>query len=256
MTWDYYVGLDLGQRKDYTALAIVESPIWVQSSWKPNWAFPDGWVSPADYSIQARQMFRSYELEHGVPHRPVLSVRELMRFPLGTGYPDIVDRVARLMMQPPLNEGSVLLVDATGVGQPVVDLFRQRGLKPIAVTITGGREVNADGDNMAVPKRDLITATQVALQSGRLRIAESLAESKILAQELLNFQVKITAAANDTYGAWREGTHDDLVLALALATWYREWWNTYTDGQTAHPITNPEVVSALTDPDRWLGPAA
>ena len=32
--------------------------------------------------------------------------------------------------------------------------------------------------------------------------------------ELLNFEVKITAAANDTCSAWREGTHDDLVLAL------------------------------------------
>ena len=25
--------------------------------------------------------------------------------------------------------------------------------------------------------------------------------------------------AHDSYGAWREGTHDDLVLAVALALW-------------------------------------
>lgn len=35
----------------------------------------------------------------------------------------------------------------------------------------------------------------------------------------LSFQVKITDAGNDTYGAWRDGTHDDLVLAVALACW-------------------------------------
>ena len=37
-------------------------------------------------------------------------------------------------------------------------------------------------------------------------------------QELLNFRVKITANANETFNA-REGTHDDLVLAVALPIW-------------------------------------
>ena len=33
------------------------------------------------------------------------------------------------------------------------------------------------------------------------------------------FRVKITEAANETFGAWREGQHDDLLLAVALAAW-------------------------------------
>jgi hypothetical protein len=44
----------------------------------------------------------------------------------------------------------------------------------------------------------------------------------VLRQELLGFEVRITSAGNDTYGAWREGTHDNLVLAVALACWYGE----------------------------------
>jgi len=32
--------------------------------------------------------------------------------------------------------------------------------------------------------------------------------------------VKITAKAHDIYEPWREGIHDDLVLAVALACWY------------------------------------
>jgi hypothetical protein len=32
-------------------------------------------------------------------------------------------------------------------------------------------------------------------------------------------RVKITASGNEQYGAWREGEHDDLVLAVALACW-------------------------------------
>jgi hypothetical protein len=38
----------------------------------------------------------------------------------------------------------------------------------------------------------------------------------------LNFRVKITTNANDTYEAWREGQHDDLVLGLSMACWYAE----------------------------------
>ena len=34
--------------------------------------------------------------------------------------------------------------------------------------------------------------------------------------------MKITLAGNDTYEAWRESDHDDLVLAAALATWFGE----------------------------------
>jgi hypothetical protein len=53
-----------------------------------------------------------------------------------------------------------------------------------------------------------------------LKVARNLPEAELLARELLNFQVKITATAHDTYGAWREGTHDDLVLAVALVCWW------------------------------------
>ena len=30
--------------------------------------------------------------------------------------------------------------------------------------------------------------------------------------------------AHDTYGAWRDGQHDDLVLAPAIAGWTAEQW--------------------------------
>jgi hypothetical protein len=49
-----------------------------------------------------------------------------------------------------------------------------------------------------------------------------LAHAETLETELQNFRVKITAAANETFGAWRERDHDDLVLALALAVWHAE----------------------------------
>jgi hypothetical protein len=91
------------------------------------------------------------------------------------------------------------------------------------VTITAGHEVTlSEAGRFRVPKKELVGVLQVLLPARRLRIAQSLPEAAILAKELETFQVKITAAANEAFGAWREGQHDDLVLAVALAAWAGE----------------------------------
>jgi hypothetical protein len=87
------------------------------------------------------------------------------------------------------------------------------------IQITGGDTVTRDTHVTRVPKRDLVSVTQVALQTGRLKIASRLPEAATLTNELLNFQVKISLDAGESSGAWREGSHDDLVLALCLALW-------------------------------------
>ena len=66
----------------------------------------------------------------------------------------------------------------------------------------------------------MVGVVQSGLQSGQLKVAADLPEAATLQRELQNFQVKIKLeTGNDSYGAWREGTHDDLVLAVALALW-------------------------------------
>jgi hypothetical protein len=121
-----------------------------------------------------------------------------------------------------------LVVDFTGVGRAVADLLVDeiRGADVELVTITGGDAVTrGEHGEWRVPKRDLASVVQVLLQSSRLRIAEELAHARTLTEELVNFRVKISLAGHDAYGAgaeWREGNHDDLVLALALACWRGE----------------------------------
>ena len=51
---------------------------------------------------------------------------------------------------------------------------------------------------------------------GDLRIAASLHDAAVLARKLQDFRVRFTENGNATFNA-REGAHDDLVLALALA---------------------------------------
>lgn len=117
------------------------------------------------------------------------------------------------------------MVDATGVGRPVTDLLRRERLPGglVEVTITGGDAATREGDAWRVPKRDLVSTVQVLLQGERLKIASALPDAATLTRELLAFQVKIgPETAHDSYGAWRENAHDDLVLAAALAVWYGE----------------------------------
>jgi hypothetical protein len=55
-----------------------------------------------------------------------------------------------------------------------------------------------------------------------LQVARGLPLAPVLVKELEAFQVKITANAHETFAAWRERDHDDLVLSVALAAWVGE----------------------------------
>jgi len=128
-----------------------------------------------------------------------------------------------------------LVVDATGVGLPVVDLFKRLDLGHrsglIGVTVTGGFESREAERRRArdgwyrqwhVPKRELVGVMQSLIQSERLKVSAKLAEGDALLRELQTFRIRVTEAANETYGAWREGDHDDTVLAVAFACWAGE----------------------------------
>jgi hypothetical protein len=143
------------------------------------------------------------------------NVRNLERT-RGTPYTEVVDRVKKIVHKLP---GATLAVDQTGVGAPVVDMFRKANLDPAGVLIHGGATESRAGRTYNVPKRNLVGVVQVPLQNKRLQIADNPLR-EILVQELLNFKVKIdTETAHDSYSAWREGDHDDLVLGVALAIW-------------------------------------
>ena len=192
MQVDYLLGLDLGQARDYSALAILERV------WKPH---PDG----------AGRLEAHYALRH------------LQRWPLHTSYTAVAADLAKLVCLPPL-QWPVLVIDQTGVGQAVVDFLAEKQLAAALerVVITSGQQISRSAcGNWHVPKKKLITCLLGLLKSRRLQLA-AVPERPALIQELLAFRVKITAAANETFEAWRERDHDDLVLAVALAVWWGE----------------------------------
>jgi hypothetical protein len=190
-TISYTVGVDLGQSIDPTAIAIVR-------------ASP---VSDADEDPD-----------------PLFQVGYLERLPLNTPYPGVIGHVGRLISHPKLQPDEIapeLVIDYTGVGRPVFDTFDAKGLSPIGVGITAGDTVIHDKKDpkvWKVPKIILISGLQAVLHDGRLKIQKTLADAPALVSELQDLRATVTDSGYWKFGA-REGKHDDLVLALAIAVW-------------------------------------
>jgi hypothetical protein len=184
----YIVGLDLGQSNDPTAVCVLHT-----------------YSEREDPTSLARQFF---------------DVRHLQRLPLGLSYPVIVQDVITLLQRPPLAGASTeLVIDQTGVGAAVGDIFAHAGLKPIRVVITGGTEETQAGSlTYNVPKGVLISTLDARLHTSELRFAKDLREAPTMESELKDFRRHVSEAGRYSFEA-RTGKHDDLVLATAIALW-------------------------------------
>lgn len=184
------IGVDLGQKRDPTAICVAED-------------------DPREAEPRSERHF---------------IIRHLERLPLGTSYPRVADRLAEVTDGARARAGSspTIYVDATGVGEPVVDLLREqaRSATVVAVYFTHGdrRTETTEGAHTCIilGKARLVSRLQTLLQANRLHLAPT-HEAAVLTQELLNYEICADENANDRYGAFRVGTHDDLVTALGLA---------------------------------------
>lgn len=205
----WVVAVDLGQSVDPTAIAVLE----VSSRL----------TLEGPQCVTAHDADLLYAAHARAPDQPGrIDVRHLERLPLRMSYPDQINYVASLLNRAPLDRlAPALVVDQTGVGRPVVDMFRHAGLYPEAVTITAGDgEGPGDGPHdHRVSKLRLVSRLQASLHAGTLRIAKELKEARALVEELQNFRATISEAGYARFGA-RSGQHDDLVLAVAIGAWW------------------------------------
>lgn len=197
----HYAGLDLATASDFTCLAIlrrVDPPEYVETSttvgglvWRERRLAQD--PPPVEWHLVHLERWR------------------------GLSYPKIVDKVKKRLDVVP---NVTTFLDVTGVGRPVFDMAQERGLPCLGCLIHGGDKVTQDGPFFKVPKRDLAAVVAVALQNGRLKIGADLKERDVLIRELESFKVEFNPqTAHDSYSAWREGMHDDAVLAVSMALW-------------------------------------
>jgi hypothetical protein len=171
-----FIGLDLGKLRDYTAIVVLERAE-QRVAWMPN-------------------RFEGFHVRH------------LERMPLGTAYTRVVERIRELVRDPRIGVRCKVVVDATGLGGPVVDMLRKAdlGCGLTAVTITGGERANGKGEWWNVPRHELIMGVKILLENGDLKIERGWKESGRLVRELVNLE-------------GGGGEHDDLVMALGLGCW-------------------------------------
>lgn len=186
----YYSGLDLGEVQDYTALVIIEV---------------------------------GEETKDG----PMLDVRHLERFK-DMLYPQVVMQVQQRLLRAPLWGRTELVVDATGPGRGPADMFQMLDFSFRGVVIHGGEQERMDppkpehgrrGTYHYVPKKTIVSAALIPFQQGRVRISKRLRFAETLREELKGFRMKQDKRTGHESFSHREGEHDDLLLAFAMASW-------------------------------------
>ncbi len=209
---DLVIGIDIGQQVDPTAIAVAE-------------------LSPET--------------------PPVFTIRFLERQPLRTSYPAVAARVAavaraavrqvakpaaalfsngyRVGTERAVTASLAIVTDITGVGRPVHELIEREitaahltsegadAVQLVPATFThGDRLTRAEGGGRSVGKAFLVSRLQALLQTDRIKLPRT-REAEVLARELADYEIRVSEDANDRYGAFKVGSHDDLVTALGLA---------------------------------------
>lgn len=226
-------GLDLGLAHDYTALVILEASgarrMVTADMRDRETGLPVTVNRPVEMMPLVQAEVRWVERLNGKVRYSYTEMRSMVK-----------DRMVRLKKEEPA-KSSYLAIDKTGVGVGVAEIFAD--LWPIGVTITGSGQALRHGDqDYNVPKKDLVSCVQILLQNQVLKIADKIEHAEILRRELLAFRTKISAAGGQTFEAWREKDHDDMVLALAIAIW------------TSQQIISAQAMQILGGQRRWQDP--
>ena len=202
----------MGHRHQPTAISVTERA-YVPTGETFNIAHRDGMNSRLEAREQVTLEYRVRHLERlGPPSR----------------YRKAAERVSEIVLEMSPQDVAVV-VDITATGRPAFSLIRQEinlackdtRVRPkfgiVTVSgVAGGVSKSPDAGHL-VPRRDLISAAQILLDDGRLKIAEALSLAGTLRDELLAFKPKPDKP--DDLEGWRERPHDDLVLAVAVSTW-------------------------------------
>ena len=193
MNRDCFIGVDLGQVVDPSALAVVER-VETLGEW-----------DAAQWAHRKRAELRVVYLE---------------RVALGTAYTAVAERVRDVTRQV---RPCGVAVDATGLGRPVVEMLRPGlGCTLWPLVLTGGESGSEGAGSFRAPKRELMLGLRVVMERGELEVAAGLRWGRALVEEMEGVRSK-----RGKSGAVRvEGKgHDDLVVAVALGLWAakRKW---------------------------------
>ena len=211
----YSIMVDVAKKKDFFAIVVFEAnPRVVAGS--PLLGNPDRTVMKYDivYIEKAREL----------------------------RYPQMIERIVRITNYAQIKNDYDLLIDGTGVGDPIIDYVRDAGLFPIPIIFTGGIKVSEVYEEMGkvfanttdrlqaartlkeihVPKKDLVSAGQVLMQQGRIFTAQGINYRSDIEEQLMGFIGKVNEDTKKRkgYEAETEELHDDLVVCYLMGAWW------------------------------------
>ena len=188
----FFVGFDLGQKVTPSAIVVIELVRGATGRRDPvTW----------EHIEETHLIFRKVE-----------------RFPLNTPYDSLVLILNRMLRDLGDPRDVSLFVDATGCGQPFLEILRRQKMgvliKPVAITSSGTGSFSSGIER--VPKKALMSNANFILASGCLSGEPGMAGLKDLREEMEAYRVRTSRSGNDSF---RSGQTDDLVMAFALAVW-------------------------------------
>ncbi len=205
-----------------------------------------GGVSSGLAVVEPKPIARKSDKEASAPgHDEAVNfeVIWLERFGADRRYPAIIGRVAEIVAMRQLGQHYTLLVDITATGRPPLKLFEDRGQYPRALQVVAGTEETYVSGVQSVPRRDMVSAAQMLLQSNRLLVAAELEFARDLVVDLQAFDPQPPPA--------RQAPHrnEDLVRAVAIAAWWgdRQTWN--IDISKLNPLAGGRSRGA----NSWMG---
>lgn len=200
----FIISADLGQTTDYTAITLIE---------------------------QATKFRRYAQVVEGTEasqfntelSKATYRVRGLKRM-RQVSYVDVVEDIVNILSNGRITaDGYRMVIDQGGVGAAVGDLLEHRKVANLVrVHVTSGAKPNFNNGIYNVPKKDLVGAGTMVLQTGRLQICQDLELAPRLKKELLEFKMKITKTGATSYEAATEDIHDDMVMSLLQGIWVGE----------------------------------
>jgi hypothetical protein len=194
----WFLGLDLGQRFDHSALAILHL----------------AWTFLGRCALTYQYLFR-----------PELTVRSVERYPLNASYEEIPRILAmragqineRHRANTPHTQPAVrLIIDAGGPGGPMVDHLRRVApgyvsIEPVMIT-SGSGETKLSGGFSGIPRRALVTQLVQMVAGGCIECPGALPGVYEWVEEMLSL-----SGCGAQSG--RRAVHDDMTMAAALAAW-------------------------------------
>jgi len=219
------LGADIGQKVDPTAIVITETSRRVK---QPLATLQE--MTEAIIHAQVPDANGNIKSDVTADVKPrmetVYTIRSIERLPLGTSYVDVASHIRDVLVRLRRfrTETPDVLIDATGVGQPVVDILRRNlaGIphRLIPVLLTNGNSMEQrvvhGYREYHVGKTFLAARLQAILQTHRAKMPRN-KHSEAMHKELGDFQIRAVKASIDQFGAFQSGTHDDLVIAMGLA---------------------------------------